>query len=330
MKKILVLGGTQFIGKNLVNRLIELGEYEITLFNRQRTGTDLFPDISKIKGDRTTDDIQQIANMDWDYVIDVSCYHPNDLKRTLVYLNDDLERYIFISTCSVYDNASREEMSDETAETLTCPKEAWESTNMYKFYGNKKAECERILAKANIDYKILRPALVYGRFDHTDRFYYWLYQVKMNKTLLLPDNGNRLFSITYVDDLVDATIQSLTNNTIHNSFNIVSNPQLSIAQIVKTTQSLLQKSNKVINASPQFLHDNKINQWSTMPLWIDGDYFTYDNQRFIEEFYFEIINFEEATKETIDFYNKLNWLQPKYGMSEQRRRELIRLLSISL
>ena len=103
-----------------------------------------------------------------------------------------------------------------------------------RVYGGKKAECERILAKANIDYRILRPALVYGRFDHTDRFYYWLYQVKMNKTLLLPDNGNRLFSITYVDDLVESIVESLIIDSDSDIYNVISEPILSIEKIVKT------------------------------------------------------------------------------------------------
>lgn len=328
MKKILVLGGTQFIGRNLVNRLIELGKYEITLFNRQRTGTDLFPKTCKIKGDRTTDDIQQIAAIDWDFVIDVSCYHPNDLKQTLACLNDNLERYIFISTCSVYDHETFQgELCNESAPILNCSKEQIDNREKYQFYGNKKAECERILAKAKVDYKILRPALVYGRFDHTDRFYYWLHQVKMKDVLLLPDNGKRLFSITYVDDLVDSIIATLTVETTENTFNVISETQLSIDKIVKTAQQLLHRNNTILTASPQFLHDNEISQWTTMPLWIDGDNFTYNNERLLNNLSVELVDFQTATADTIDYYNHLNWPQPKYGMSEEKRQLLINQLS---
>ncbi|MFK7948699.1 MAG: NAD-dependent epimerase/dehydratase family protein [Saprospiraceae bacterium] len=335
MKKILVFGGTQFIGRNLINRLIELGDYEITLFNRQRTGADLFPNTCKIKGDRTTDDIQQIANTNWDYVIDISCYHPNDLERTLACLNDNLERYIFISTCSVYDNkAFVGEMRDENAPILDCSSEQITNKEMYRFYGNKKAECERILtakasgkAKANINSVILRPALVYGRFDYTDRFYYWLYQVKMKDVLLLPDNGSRLFSITYVDDLVNSIIAALTLETNKNTFNIISETQLSIDKIIKTSQKLLNRNNKIVNASPSFLHDNKISQWTTMPLWIDNDNFTYANQQFLDNFPIKLVDFMEATASTIEYYKNLHWQEPKYGMSEEQRLLLINELS---
>lgn len=83
MKKLLILGGTQFIGRNLVERLQKEDDFELTLFNRQMTGAELFQDVQKIKGDRSTDDIQQIAGKDWDFIIDLSCYFPEDMKGGL-------------------------------------------------------------------------------------------------------------------------------------------------------------------------------------------------------------------------------------------------------
>ena len=83
MKKILILGGTQFVGRNLVERLDALGQFEITLFNRQQTGSHLFSHLKKIKGDRETSDINQLKNKTWDAVIDLSAYYPNSLQNLL-------------------------------------------------------------------------------------------------------------------------------------------------------------------------------------------------------------------------------------------------------
>ena len=102
MNKILILGGTQFIGRNLVAQLLQEREYEITLFNRQQTQPNLFSGVKKIKGDRETEDIRQIAREHWDYVIDLSCYYPAALSSVLEQLQISPKRYIFISTCSVY------------------------------------------------------------------------------------------------------------------------------------------------------------------------------------------------------------------------------------
>ena len=99
MERILILGGTNFIGRYLVEKLIEMNTYDLTLLNRGQTNSDLFPKLKTIISDRNHEDIKKAINGNWDYVIDVSCYHPNDLKNTLACLNDNLERYIFISTC---------------------------------------------------------------------------------------------------------------------------------------------------------------------------------------------------------------------------------------
>ena len=121
MKKVLILGGTQFIGRNLVERLLEMDNFDITLFNRQETQVDLFPEVKKIKGDRETNDINQIAKESWNFVIDLSCYYPNWLKNTLTCLSDNLEKYILISTCSVYDNKSNQSpLKNEQTKIQTC------------------------------------------------------------------------------------------------------------------------------------------------------------------------------------------------------------------
>lgn len=284
MKKILILGGTQFIGRNLVERLQETTEYDITLFNRQQTQADLFPDINKIKGDREANDISQIANVRWDYVIDLSCYYPDSLTNVLQCLNGNVGKYIFISTCSVYGNESNQTvLRDERAEVLSCNANQ-RTDRTVNTYGNRKAECEGIIQNSGINHIILRPSLVYGKYDHTDRFYYWLHQVKNSDTLLLPDNGERTFSLTYVDDLVNTIIQALRTPAIHNVYNVITVPQGSIRQIVDCTKELFRKDFEAVNATADFLRQNDISQWTDMPLWIDGDHFTYDNQKLRDNF----------------------------------------------
>lgn len=328
--KLLLLGGTQFIGRNIVNELIKMDNYDLTLFNRQESDNNLFPNIKKIKGDRTTSDIQQIANENWDYVIDCSCYHPVDLENTLASLNLNLKRYIFISTCSVYDDTEFQTvLRDENAPIARCSAEQRQSREKMEFYGNKKAECERVLNASNFDTIILRPTLVFGAFDHTDRFYYWLHQVKMKDTLLLPDNGNRQFSLVYVHDLVQMTVKALTQKPHNQVFNAVSFPQTSIRAIVEMAQQLLNRKNKIVNATPEFLHENKIEQWTDMPLWIDNDFFTYNNDRLKSELWIKMTDFETAVGETIIYYENLNWRQPNYGMNEVQRQKLLHHLQIT-
>ncbi|NNC85957.1 MAG: NAD-dependent epimerase/dehydratase family protein [Bacteroidia bacterium] len=323
MNKILILGGTQFIGRNLVNVLQSISSYDLTLFNRQQTASNLFPKLNKIKGDRETDDIRQIEQQAWDYVIDLSCYYPAALQKTLSSLKIQPKKYIFISTCSVYNNENNKtELRDESAELLPCTIE--QATNRESSsYGNRKAECERILIKSGLNYTIFRPALVYGAYDKTDRFYYWLYQVRKSPTLLLPNKGNSNFSITYVQDLVNLIIASLNNDSSNNTYNAISTPKTSISQIVNAAAELLEVNIKSVKAHPDFLEEQNIAQWKGIPLWLNCDYYTYSNQKIQSDYKIALTNFSESIKQTIVHYSDLNWPTPGFGITDNKKNELI-------
>ncbi|KAA3641497.1 MAG: NAD-dependent epimerase/dehydratase family protein [Bacteroidetes bacterium] len=322
-KKILVLGGTQFIGRSLVEKLFLEKNFEITLFNRHKTGINLFEDIPKIRGDRETPDINKIKDHHWDYVIDLSGYYPDSLKNVLDNLNPDVSKYIFISTCSVYDNEQYQlPMRDENAPILSCSEKQY-SDRTVTSYGNRKAECERILMDSGINYFIFRPALVYGPYDHTDRLYYWLYQVKKGGPLLLPDKGQGIFSLTYVKDLVEVITRALSKETPNNTYNVISQPKSSIRMIVEEAASILKKDFREVNASPSFLNIHNVAQWTDMPLWLDCNYYTYENESMKKDFNFSPQPFQESLNKTIQFYDKLNWPVPKYGMAESTKMGLI-------
>lgn len=325
MKKILILGGTNFIGRNLVERLLAMNEFDITLFNRQVTRPDLFPSVNKIKGNRETDEIDQIGQQKWDYVIDLSCYYPAALKSVIDCL-PILNKYIFISTCSVYDNESGQEvLRDENSGTLACTTDQSKNRDT-ETYGNRKAECERILMRSGLLFVILRPALVYGKYDPTDRLYYWLYQVKKNDTLLLPENDQRLFSTTYVFDLVETVIQAIRQPEISGVYNVITNPETSIGQIVDLSRNILKRNVSLFNAPAEFLEGNDISQWTDMPLWIHGDHFTYSNRKLKNELGLQLTDFEKSLGGTIKYYDNMEWPEPRYGISESRRQELIGLM----
>lgn len=327
-EKILILGGTNFIGRNLVEALIQTNEYEITLFNRGQTNDRLFPNITKILGDRQTGAIAQIGKTDWDYVVDLSCFYPADLEQTLTHLKTKPKKYLFISTCSVYDNENyKDALRNEDSPILSCTENQALDTSV-DTYGHRKGACEKILASAGINYSILRPALVYGQYDATDRFYYWLHQIKKHDSLLLPESGQRTFSTTYVLDLVSAIIKSLQIKTNSNIFNIISTPKTSILRIVQITQRLTDRDNESFNASADFLNKNNIAQWSGIPLWLNADYFTYDNARFKEELSITPTELSKSIKETIGYYDQLNWPTPIAGIKNEHKNKLLEQLAL--
>jgi nucleoside-diphosphate-sugar epimerase len=289
------------------------------------THSELFPTVTKIKGDRETDTIKKISNTKWNYIIDLSCYYPESLKSVLKSV-ESLDKYIFISTCSVYDNENNDAfLRNEQSKTLHC--DSFQKTDRNpKTYGNRKAECERLLETSGLPYVILRPALVFGNYDPTDRLYYWLYQVRTMDTLLLPEMGERLFSTTFVSDLVEAIIRSIEQDVNLEICNVITKPQTSIKQIVDLAREFLQTNFKIISASSNFLKEHNISQWMDMPLWIDGDQFTFTNQKMKDGLGMKVTDFRAAIGQTIEYYKRLNWPEPKYGLTDLKRQSLIEKL----
>jgi 2'-hydroxyisoflavone reductase len=172
MKKILILGGTNFVGRSLTERLVASGNYDVTLFNRGKTNAELFKGVKQIHGDRETADIEKIYNRRWDCIIDFSGYYPVTFEKLLKGIEGNVGRYIFISTVSVFDVAKYEgQLITEQFATQACS-DAQKVSPLMDAYGEKKAEMERILLQQQgLDKIIFRPGFIYGKYDYTGRFY---------------------------------------------------------------------------------------------------------------------------------------------------------------
>lgn len=311
-----------FIGRNLVERIVADGHYAVTLFNRGATNPELFAELPRITGDRNTADVAQLADGNWDYVIDLSCFFPDSLEQVLQHIGE-VHRYVLLSSCSAYNNDDyRSELKDESAPLLPCDANQRADTSG-RTCGHRKAECERVLAASGLDHVILRPALVYGPFDPTDRFYYWAWQVRHAGELLLPDGGINRFSMTYVDDLVNVMLQSLELTDHRNIYNMISRPQISIEKIVACIGSLLNKTPTSFAAPAEFLRLHNVSQWLDMPLWIDGNHFTYTNTKLLDDFALSLHELRPAVEKTLRWFASREWPEPGYGMPESRRQELL-------
>jgi len=330
MKQLLVIGGTKFIGRNLVDELLKRAQFEITLFNRGQTNSHLFPNVNKIKGDRGTSDIKQLGNQQWDYVIDLSSYYPNNLEATLEVLNtNQIKRYVYISTVSVYDIQSKlETLHDETKAIKACSPDQ-EVDPSWGSYGERKAECERILQKSDLDYLILRPSITYGPHDHTDRFYYWLYQVGKGKPIMRPQNHHTLGSYTYVKDLVNIIVYALMIQEHSNIYNIVSHSEISIGQIIDYASEILQIRPRIIDAPSEFITKNNIKAYSDIPLWLDSNWHTFSNEKMKQDFNIPMIEFKSSMQETLAFYQNKKWPEPIFGLSEEKKLAFIEQLTIN-
>jgi 2'-hydroxyisoflavone reductase len=180
---LLILGGTLFLGRHLVIAARERG-HKVTLFHRGKTNPDLFPEVEKIHGDRK-ESLAPLAGRRFDAVIDTSAYVPRVAGMAARALAPHVGHYTFISTISVYANP-RTPGQDEDAPLAALADEATEEVNG-DTYGGLKVLCERVVAETLPGRTLtIRPGLISGPFDPTDRFTYWPERVAGGGEVLAP------------------------------------------------------------------------------------------------------------------------------------------------
>jgi len=324
MKKVLVIGGTLFIGRCLVEKLVKDANLAITLFNRGLTNPGIFPEVQAIKGDRETSAIDQIVDKDWDFIIDISCYYPNSLKELIPKLKGRVGRYILVSTVSSYVlKDSPAQLINEENELIGCTQEEAVDTSM-RTYGKRKAECDRILLEAEwLDKIILRPSIVYGKYDSTWRFYYWLYRINMDASMILPNRGVDRANYAYVEDLANILIESMSIESHSITYNISTHPVISFKDLLEKTAGVMRNNPKFISVNADALNGEHIDPVKDVPLWLNGSFLLIDNSKLLRDFSVEFVGFEKSVRETVAYYQSLDWPDPTVGMSMEREQEII-------
>jgi 2'-hydroxyisoflavone reductase len=169
--RLLVLGGTSFVGRHLVQTALDEG-HTVTVFHRGRTNPDLFPQVEHRRGDRSTGDLASLRDGRWDATVDVSAYVPAHVTQALAALDGRQGHYVLVSSISAYDPATA--TADEGSPTYSAPDPDTEQVTA-ETYGPLKAACERhaVRSPAASSVAIVRPTFVVGPHDPTDRFTYW-------------------------------------------------------------------------------------------------------------------------------------------------------------
>jgi 2'-hydroxyisoflavone reductase len=182
--KVLALGGTSFVGRAIVEDLLDRG-HTPTLFTRGRTGADLFPGVERLVGDRDTGDYASLAGGSWDAVVDVSAYVPRQVAEAADALRGRGGRYLFISTGSVYDRTQAGDGITEDSARLSPYRESEAVTG--DTYGPLKVSCEDdVFTRFGAAATIVRPGVVGGPHDPTDRFTYWVRRAARGGRVAVP------------------------------------------------------------------------------------------------------------------------------------------------
>jgi 2'-hydroxyisoflavone reductase len=203
--RILVLGGTRFAGRAIVEAALGRGDI-VTLFNRGQSNPGLFPGVEAVTGDRAAD-LSALDGRDFDAVADVACYEPADAQRSAQAFAGRTGRYVFVSSVSVYADQSTTEAQLEGAPVAQLKAD---TTDFAENYGAKKALCEAVVADVYGDRSLIgRPGLISGPHDPTDRFPYWPRRIARGGRVLAPGDPGDLTQVIDVRDVAEFLLDGI-------------------------------------------------------------------------------------------------------------------------
>ncbi|MFG1606536.1 NAD-dependent epimerase/dehydratase family protein [Actinoplanes sp. NPDC049265] len=204
--RLLILGGTSFVGRAIVDAALRDG-HDVTLFNRGRTGSGLFPGVARLAGDRDSGDYRSLAGTSWDAVVDVAAYVPRHIHEATDALGDRAGRYLMISTGSVFQPAAGENAIERRAPEYDT-EEVTGST-----YGPLKVACEdTVVARYGERSTIVRPGVVAGPHDPTDRFTYWVRRAARGGRVALPGSPDAPVQVVDSGDLAALVVTLLAGD----------------------------------------------------------------------------------------------------------------------
>jgi 2'-hydroxyisoflavone reductase len=263
--KVLILGGTVFLGRHLVQAASARG-HEVTLFNRGEHNPDLFPEVEKLRGNRDGG-LSQLRGRRWDAVIDTCGYVPRVVRTSAEMLADAVDHYTLVSSLSVYANMSKVGI-DESDPVGTLHDETVEEVTG-ETYGPLKALCEQAAERA-MPGRVLnvRPGLIVGPHDPTDRFTYWPVRVVRGGDVLLPGRPERQVAFIDVRDLAEWIMHAVESRLtgVYNADGL--DYPLTMQQLVETCRNVSGSDARFVWVDETFLTEAGVTPWSEMPLWI--------------------------------------------------------------
>jgi len=266
--ELLILGGTKFVGRWLAELARSRG-HAVTLFHRGRTNPELFPDLEHIHGDRDGG-LAALGGRRWDVVVDTCGYIPRLVRDSSALLAAATGHYTFVSTCSVYaahDRPGRDEddplarLEDPSVEKVTAAT-----------YGGLKALCEQAVVESFAGRSlIVRPGLIVGPHDPTDRFTYWPVRLA-TCPVVLGAPAEAIVEFTDVRDLA-AFILDGAERRLAGVFNI-SGPgaeKIRFGELVRECRRAIPSAAEVIFPTAEFLRGCGVSPWTDLPLWTSPD-----------------------------------------------------------
>lgn len=336
--KILILGGTKFLGRHLIDAALE-NDHEITLFNRgKKYANEEISNVEQVHGDRNFD-LEKLNGRKFDAVIDTSGYLPQTVKKSAEFLKDKAGQYVFISSGSVYENIPNADYGEET-ETAKLGGEEREKFEKFDLnrelngvvlgesYGALKKLCEEAAENAMPNRVLnVRAGMIVGAFDWTDRFAYWVMRVAKGGTILAPGAPENFVQLIDARDLSEWIISMIERNE-NGIYNATSKSlDLTFGKFLEEMKTALESDAKFVWADEKFLAENEVAPWSEMPFYLPEsdenlkNFLTMNVERALSKG----LKFRPLKKTVSDVYNwrKNQDFEMKAGISAEREKELL-------
>ena len=326
---ILIIGGTRFVGRHLVDSALTRG-HQITLFNRGKSNPGLFPNTETVIGDREHD-IDKLSGREWDAVIDTCGYFPRIVRESAVGLERSVGRYVFISSISAFADFKKVglnesdpvgTMEDETIEEVTG-----------ETYGPLKVLCENVVSETYGERGlVVRPGLIVGPHDPTDRFTYWPVRVARGGDVLAPDRADAPTQVIDARDLADFIIKLIEDEAsgIYNA----TGPDyvLTMGKLLETCKQVSGSDAEFKWATVEFINENEVSPWGDLPAWVPDDE---ENKGFATIDVSKAINaglkfhsLEDTVRDTLEWVNtRPSDHELRAGLKLEREHELLKKLT---
>lgn len=262
--KILIIGGTQFVGRHLTEIALAQG-HEVTHFNRGKTNPTLFPEVEKLQGDRDGN-LKALENRIWDAVVDTCGYVPRVVRQSVELLKNAVNHYTFISSISVYPDLDTKVNEDENGNVLQLDDPTIEEITG-ETYGALKALCEKVVEVVMPHGALnIRPGFIVGPFDPTFRFSYWLSRMAMGGEMLAPSSPD--YQVQFIDgrDLA-AWILRMVEQQQTGTFNATGHPTR-LGDILDISKAQAGSDTELTWVSSDFLKENE----AQLPLWFPDEW----------------------------------------------------------
>ncbi len=282
---ILMIGGTVFLGRALVDAALA-GGHHVTLFNRGKTAAGLYPDLEQIHGDREKD-LGLLAGRRWDVAIDTCGYVPRIVSASANLLAGQVSSYVFVSSVSVYRDVSRPGMDEDSAVGKLDDESVEEISG--GSYGPLKALCEQAVERALPGRSLLiRPGLIVGPYDASDRFTYWPWRVAKGGRVLAPGKPERGLQFIDVRDLAEWMLLGVENG-LHGVYNACGPAGMcTMNELLAACRSESASEAEYTWVEDEWLLEQGVGPWMEMPLWIpendpeSGGFFAFETRKAVQ------------------------------------------------